>query len=166
MSFFNFSRHIAIFLDDNGDQVGKKIFKRSWSDSIGIDKKTFSFNGGSYNIDPLKACRLKLSFKTAIFFDNYIYIYKINNPDPISFKGGFAPVMDPLAYEIRLKTNLIDALNRAGRGKLNINWKYIIIGIVVLIVLYLAFSGNLGALFGGGAGEVVNNITNISSSRL
>lgn len=165
MSFLGFSRHIAVFLDSNGEQLGRKIFKYSFNSSLGLSKKTFEYNGGTYNIDPLKSSRLNLSFKTAFVFNNYIYLYKENNPNPISFKGDFKPIMNADLYKIRLKSKLVEELNKVAWGSVKINWKLILIFVFVAIGLYFLLKDP--SILTKSA-EVVNNtsvIENITAGR-
>lgn len=172
MSFFNFYRHIAFFFDDNGEQVGYKVFKRSFSSSIGLNKKTFDYDGGSYNINP-KVSKINFNPKGSILFNNKIYLYYLNNPEAISLKDNkISPLMDAKNYQIRLKSNLIEAINRAGRGKMNINWKAILITIGVLIFLYFIFSGgNLTEVLGLSEkvtenSTIIDNSLNLTSARV
>lgn len=143
MSLFNFKRFIACFVDSNGDYVGKTIFRRSVFGNRGFTKKTFTYDGGTYNINPLESSRLELSLFFSFFFDNYIYVYQIDNPDPISFKdGGFKPIMSPEAYKARLESKLIKDLHNIGRW--DINWRlFIIVAAVILLLYYLMNYTNL-----------------------
>lgn len=156
MSMINCSRHIAVFRDSTGHQVGTKIFDISWfSSSIGLSKKYFFYKDKAYNIKPSLSSRIDTTLFRKLLFDDYFYIYDINNPDPIEFlNGGFCPIMNPEDYKQRLESNLVDALNRAGRGKFQINWKWIIALIVIALIAYYFISG--GSILPGTA-EAVNS---------
>lgn len=154
MSLFQWSRFVACFVDENGDYVGKKIFARSIF-ALGQSKKTFDYDGGSYNIKPGRASRLELSLPFAVFFDNYIYVYKIGNPDPLSFEGGnLKPIMEASSYKHRLKSKLVEDLNKVAKGGFEIPWKIVLpILIGIGIVMYFVQGGSL---FGGNEAEIVN----------
>lgn len=101
-----------------------------------------------------------------LFFDDYIYIYRIRHPDPISFKGGvFMPVMDAEAYKTRLESKLVQDLHKVAMGGWNINWKWILLIAVALIVIYYFISG--GTIFPTGQEETVSNsvVNVVNSSR-
>lgn len=141
MSLLNFSRFVACFVDAKGEYVGKKVFRRTLG-SLGHSDKIFNYDGGTYNILPSRASRLELSFTTHIFFDNYIYVYKVGNPDPISFKlGSFAPIMDADIYKERLESKLVKDLNSVAKGGFDINWRYVLIVIAIFGVVYYFMNG-------------------------
>lgn len=156
MSFFGFgSRHVAIFKDNKGDQIGSKVFERVFfSSSLGLRKRYFFYKDGAYNVKPIKTARIEMN-KNRVFLNDCYYVYNIDNPDPLDYSDNAKPITDPRDYKVRLENKLIDELNRAGRGKLNIPWKWIIIIGLGLIVAYYFLSG--GTLFG--SPEEVTNIT-------
>eukprot|EP00919_Chromeraceae_sp_WS-2016_P077768 GHVR01183971.1.p1 GENE.GHVR01183971.1~~GHVR01183971.1.p1 ORF type:complete len:161 (-),score=8.72 GHVR01183971.1:46-528(-) len=155
MSLLNFPRHSAVFVDSNGDYVGKKVIGRSFG-ALGQKEKTFDYDGGTYNFIPEKTSRLNFNFSNRLIFDDYIFVYQLYNPNPISFKGGhFTPVMDSKSYKSRLTNKLVIDLNKIAQGGFKINWKYVLIGLVVLAVAYYFLSG--GTLLGGA--EAVENAT-------
>lgn len=163
MSLFKFKRFIACFVDNNGDYVGKQVFHRSMG-ALGHDKKTFNYQDGSYNIVPSLSSRLELIFGTGILWDNYIYVYKLGNPDPISFKdGGFKPIMNADLYKVRLESKLVKDLNAAARGTFQINWKYVLIALVVLFIIFYFLNG--GSLDFGGTQAVAETATNTGGAR-
>jgi hypothetical protein len=166
MSLFRFSRFIASFVDDNGDYVGTKIFSRSFG-FLGHSRQTFTYKGRAYNISPSRSSRLELIFKTSIFFDNYVYVYNVNHPDPIIFKNGnFDVLMNPLDYQQRLESKLVKDLNAVGFG--SYDWvtilKWLGFGFVVFLVMYyfiskgqvppVPVSGNVSV-----SSQIVNNVT-------
>lgn len=164
MSMLGFSRHIAVFFDLNGDYIGKQIISRSFSKAIGMKKKTFEFNKGTYHIKPEKASRIDLTFKTNIAFDNLLYCYYEGNPDPVSFKNmNLSPIMDAREYRKRLTSKLVEDLNNAGRGTMDIPWKWILIGIVGIAVAYYFMNG--GSLTGtpspSAVNETIQNVTTV-----
>lgn len=169
MSLFSWKKFTACFVDENGDYVGDIVFKRSWF-SLGQFQKTFNYKEGKYNIIPYQSSRLEILTKFSLF-DNFIYIYRIGNPDPISFKGGkFKPLMNAEVYKERLESKLIVELNRVASGGFKINWKYVLLALVgLLVVLYFVNGGSLN--FGPAeAGAVTtatqNTVQNISNARI
>lgn len=142
MSLLKWSRFVAVFEDENGDQVGRKVFRRTIFGGLGHDnKRTFEYRRGSYIIDP-ESSRIDLKFNSQLFFDTYVYIYKIGNPLPISFKGGeYKPVMKPELLRERLRSKLVKDLNSVAMGGLQINWKILLLVAVGILVLYFVFTG-------------------------
>lgn len=138
MSLLEFKRHIAVFIDENGDKVGQKTIYHSFGNST-TKKKTFNYNNGTYNI---KKKALSLLIKTpTIFFDSQIYVYRIGHPDPLDYnKGSLDPLFTPDLYKTLLENKQTIDLIKAGRGGLNIDWRWIVGGIVVLLILYYIFS--------------------------
>lgn len=153
MSLLQFPRQYALFVDDSGHYVGKKRIGWSFGE-LGLKKKTFDYGDGTYNIKPDKASRLHFIISSRLIFDDYFFVYNINNPDPIRFKNnGFIPIMDPRTYKKRLTSNLVKDLQEVAKGKLEIPWKWVIaIGIGVLVVWYIASGGDISSLTGGGGG--------------
>lgn len=161
MSVLGISRFVACFVDDKGDYVGKKVFGHSWC-SLGMKKQFFDYDGGMYIINPANSSRITLSFKSRLFFDDYIYVYQLGNPSPISFlNGGFVPMMRASDFKERLESKLVRDLNYIASGGLQIPWKWLLVIIVgVGIVYYLITQTNI---FGGQESQVINNVTAVSS---
>ena len=144
MSLLKFKRYVAIFEDENGDQIGCKVFKRRFfSSGIGQDdKRNFDYLGGTYIVDP-KAKRLDLILSSQLFFDTYIYRYRINNPLPIIDKYKYDPLMRADMLRERLRSKLVKDLNSVAKGGFDINWKVLLIVSVIGIVGYLLISGQI-----------------------
>jgi hypothetical protein len=164
MSFLNFRQHFAYFYDSNNDFVGKKLIESSFRSTLGISKKVIFFKEGAYNIKPRLASRIDVN---TFFVNKYIYVYYLGNPDPLDFSNAGRPIMEPEDYKIRLKSKLVEDLNKAAEGDFKIPWKWVLIIVLGLVLAYYVFSGHgLSSLWSShtAVNSSLQNLTNSSSS--
>lgn len=135
MSITGIKKRIACFLDDKGEFIGKKSFSNT--------QETFDYGNKSYNVFH------KLQSYVIIkrwYWDLEIYFYNINNPNPLILNKKLEPVLSSEMYNIQLKTKVARDLNNLAGG-FKLDFKTIMIGLAILIVVYLIATGkiNLGS---------------------
>lgn len=170
MSLFQWVRYTAVFIDSNGLICGQKVFRRSYG-SKGLKDGTFEYDNGIYNIKS-KAFRVQTSYKTHLFFDDDVFIYRYGNPDPLEFVGqGFAPIMDPEVYKSRLQNKLVVDLNKIAMGGPDLVsvLKWLALGVLAfLVIYYFVKKGQVSEASSvvSNSSSIVQNLTDIGSRRL
>jgi hypothetical protein len=139
-SLFGYKIHVANFYDNSGSYIGSHVFHKSFK--LGIPKKSFSYNSGTYHIKPLESTRFKTSF-FPYFFDYYFYDYRYDNPDPIKKNLSFKPVINASDYHTLLESKRLVELNKVRQSGLSdlLTPRNIIIGLVLIAVVYYFYSG-------------------------
>ena len=117
----------AILRNSEGIQI--KILKiKNTDEKIKYNNKTYIINR---EIKPIIVKRLFKKYK--------YYVYTLDNPMPHSFNQRLSH-LDAEQFNTLMETKVLYDLNRLKKG-FNINWKYLLLGIGVLIVIYLVASG-------------------------
>lgn len=143
MGLLNITIHKAKFFNENGEYI-KDI-------KIPKNEKTFEFNGGSYNVK-----RKDISYfeKKGVLYNTRFYFYNEKNCDPFVLKSNPAIALSPSMYNTMLKTKIakdLNDVNKKGIFDMFKDPKILIGGLVVLIFIYLASTGQLQTLIRGGA---------------
>lgn len=131
MAITRILKYVAVFLDDEGNEVGQKSFKPT--------EKSFKFKGGSYNIVIDKA-----TFTTVNrwYWDVQQYYYNINDPMPLILNKKCEPVIDAKIYNAVLETDFAKKIAALSRG-IKLDFKMILIIIAVIAGIYLMSTGKL-----------------------
>ena len=126
-----------MFYDDKGEKIGTTTFKPT--------EDYFYFKQGAYKIDVLNASEDDFNvfpFPLSWVWRKRKFFYNINYQNPYIFrKGEILPPISPKDLNKLLESDVLVKLNTP-KKKLNINWKYVIIGVVGLIIIAYLLSGH------------------------
>lgn len=118
------------------DEAGRELDTVRFND----DDKTFQYGKGkkqgSYNIDLQASSIRRYKWFRRIVTDSWFY--KINNPDPVSIKKTCEPKFDARIYNTELESKAIkDLHDAADKEGINWNWKWILGGLAVVVIIGL-----------------------------
>lgn len=132
MAITGIKKRIACFYDDKGEFLDKKGFSKTAS--------TLDYGDRSFNVyqDGVTVTKIK-----RWYWDIELYHYNFNNPNPMILNKKHEPIIDSEMYNIQLKTKVARDLNDLSKGGLKLNWKTILIGLVIIAIIYALATGGI-----------------------
>lgn len=136
MALSNKKRHVAVFFNSDGEEVGKKSFDAR--------KKHFNYNHGKYLIYPKECSRFKVD---GFWKDTYYYHYPLGVPHPFKFYVNSEKDNIPKLYvssqDLRtiIESEKMKEVNDFDKNNPleNLSTKQIVIGVLVIIGLGYTF---------------------------
>ena len=122
----------GVLFDDNGDEFGKKRFKRK--------EEYFTKNKKSYIIDVKNASYFK---KEGFILDKKYFFYNKNNPSPLRLDKKCEPILNSDSFNSLLETKVIREMNKLDKGTFGdlFTFRNILIVLGVLGVIYYFSTG-------------------------
>lgn len=142
-SLLDYTKHYAVFYDDNGNYHGRKRIKK--------DSSVFSYCGRSYVFRPFHSTFFK---DTGMIWKTRYYHYHVNNPEPLIIKQNYKPFMTASQFNIVIETDALKKLNDLANESLLskiFTAKNIIIGLIAIAIIYF---GSTTSWFGLTGSEV------------